>query len=155
MTAPLRRAVLLGLGALPFAAATLSARPARAAVHEVKMLNRGAAGTMVFEPALVRARPGDTVRFLPTDPSHNAETMAGMLPAGVAVTKGAMNAVFALRVDRPGVYGIKCAPHYGMGMVALVAVGAERPNQAAARTAAARAPVLARRRFMVLFDQLG
>ena len=25
--------------------------------------------------------------------------------------------------DKPGVYGVKCLPHYGMGMVALVVVG--------------------------------
>jgi pseudoazurin len=25
--------------------------------------------------------------------------------------------------DKPGVYGVKCLPHYGMGMVAMVVVG--------------------------------
>ena len=25
--------------------------------------------------------------------------------------------------DKPGIYGVKCLPHYGMGMVAMVVVG--------------------------------
>jgi len=34
--------------------------PALAAEHEIHMLNKGEAGTMVFEPAFVKAEPGDT-----------------------------------------------------------------------------------------------
>ena len=100
----------------------------------VKMKNQGAAGAMVFEPAFVKAMPGDTVKFVPTDPSHNAETIATMLPAGVAPSKGGMNKEFVLPVSAPGVYGIKCMPHYSMGMIALVQVGnGPSPNLAAAR----------------------
>lgn len=148
-----RRPVLLALGGL--ALASLAPRPARAAVREVRMLNRGAEGAMVFEPALIRAQPGDVVRFLPTDPSHNAETLAAILPEGASGGRGAINAVFELRVAQPGLYGIKCAPHYGMGMVALIAVGRSWPNLAAARAAIARTPVMARRRFTAMLEQLG
>ena len=45
------------------------------------MLNKGAEGAMVFEPALVKVAPGDTVKFVATDKGHNAETIKGMLPA--------------------------------------------------------------------------
>ena len=38
-----------------------------AAEHEVEMLNKGEAGTMVFEPAFVKAEPGDVIHFVPTD----------------------------------------------------------------------------------------
>lgn len=155
MPKPRRRQFVLGLGGLALAPLILAPGPAHAAVREVKMLNRGAGGAMVFEPALIRAQPGDVIRFLPTDPSHNAETLPAMLPEGAAGGRGRMNAVFDLRVDRPGVYGVKCAPHYGMGMVALVAVGRNWPNLATARAAAARAPVMARRRFAALFEELG
>ena len=48
------------------AAAIALASPAAAADHVVKMLNKGKAGTMVFEPALVKVAPGDTVTFIPT-----------------------------------------------------------------------------------------
>lgn len=148
-----RRPLLAALGGLLLS--PLSPRPARAAVREVRMLNRGADGAMVFEPALIRAQPGDVIRFLPTDPSHNAETVPTMLPDGAGAGRGALNAVFDLRVSRPGLYGIKCAPHYGMGMVALIAVGRSWPNLAATRAAAARAPVMARRRFTAMLDALG
>ncbi|SFS83660.1 pseudoazurin [Brevundimonas viscosa] len=124
---------------------------AAAAEHRVQMLNRGDGGTMVFSPAVVRARPGDTIRYVPTDPGHNAETIAGMLPAGVQVTRGAMGREYVLRVTQPGVYGVKCAPHYSMGMVGLVIVGDGSANRAAAQTVAGRAPNLARRRFTEYF----
>ena len=45
---------------------------------EVKMLNKGAEGLMVFEPALVKIEPGDTVKFVATDKGHNAESIKGM-----------------------------------------------------------------------------
>ena len=54
---------------------------AMAAEIEVKMLNKGAEGLMVFEPALVKIEPGDTVKFVATDKGHNAESIKGMLPA--------------------------------------------------------------------------
>ena len=58
-----------------------------AAEIEVKMLNKGAEGLMVFEPALVKVAPGDTVKFVATDKGHNAETIKGMLSAGVSLEK--------------------------------------------------------------------
>jgi pseudoazurin len=94
-----------------------------AAEVEVKMLNKGAEGAMVFEPALVKVAPGDTVKFVATDKGHNAETIKGMLPADAAPFLGKNGEDVAVTFDKPGVYGVKCLPHYGMGMVALVVVG--------------------------------
>ncbi len=37
---------------------------------------------MVFEPSLIKVAKGDTVTFIPTDKSHNAETVKDLLPAG-------------------------------------------------------------------------
>lgn len=126
------RRTLLTLAAA--GAALAMAGEAVAADHTVRMLNRGEGGTMVFVPAVVHARVGDTVRYVPTDPGHNAETIAGMLPPGVQVTRGAMGREYVLRVTAPGVYGVKCAPHYGMGMVALIVAG-EPTNIEEAKTA--------------------
>lgn len=134
-------------------AALMAAGQAVAAEHTVRMLNSGPGGTMVFSPAVVHARPGDTIRYVPTDPGHNAETIAGMIPAGVTVQRGPMGREFVLRVTQPGVYGIKCAPHYSMGMVGLVIVGDGSANRAAAQTVAGRAPNLARRRFTEYFTR--
>ncbi|HET7816769.1 MAG TPA: pseudoazurin [Sphingomicrobium sp.] len=109
------------------------ASPAAAKDHVVKMLNKGQAGSMVFEPALIKVAPGDTVTFVATDKTHNAESIAGMLPAGAAPFKGRMNQNVSVKFTRPGVYGYKCLPHYGLGMVGAVVVGNASSNLEAAR----------------------
>jgi len=103
--------------------ALLLAPAASAENHDVRMLNRGEDGAMVFEPAFIRAEPGDTVTFLSTDRGHNAENIAGMLPEGVEAFSSALGADFVLTVTEEGLYGIKCTPHFAMGMVALIQVG--------------------------------
>lgn len=105
------------------AAFAVIATAATAETFEVKMLNRGEAGVMVFEPAFVKAAPGDVIHFLPTDKGHNVESIDGMLPDGVEGFKTKFNDAFELTVDAQGVYGIKCTPHYAMGMVAVIQVG--------------------------------
>tara|TARA_R110002124_G_scaffold276871_2_gene447839 strand:- start:904 stop:1332 length:429 start_codon:yes stop_codon:yes gene_type:complete len=105
------------------AAIVLAAGDAGAETFEVKMLNKGDAGAMVFEPAYVKAQPGDVVKFIPTDKGHNVEDIDGMLPEGVEGFKTKFNEEFELTVEAEGVYGIKCTPHYAMGMVALIQVG--------------------------------
>ncbi|MGR3322180.1 MAG: pseudoazurin [Pseudooceanicola sp.] len=105
------------------AALALTAGLATAETYEVKMLNKGDAGAMVFEPAYVKAQPGDVVKFIPTDKGHNVEDIDGMLPEGVEGFKTKFNKEFELTVEAEGVYGIKCTPHYAMGMVALIQVG--------------------------------
>lgn len=96
---------------------------AAAADFQVTMLNKGAAGAMVFEPAGLKIAPGDTVTFIPTDKGHNAELIKGMFPDGAAEFKGKMNEEIKVTFDVPGLYGVKCAPHVGMGMVAAILVG--------------------------------
>jgi pseudoazurin len=105
------------------AAVLVLAGGARAAEVEVKMLNKGADGVMVFEPAFVKIAPGDTVKFVSTDKGHNAESIKGMLPEGAAPFVGKNNEDIAVKFEQEGVYGIKCLPHYGMGMVAMIVVG--------------------------------
>lgn len=106
------------------AAALLAiALPAGAAEFEVKMLNRGAEGPMVFEPSLLKIAPGDSVKFLATDKTHNAESIAGMMPDGAKRFVGKINEEIVVTFEQPGIYGIKCLPHYGMGMVAMIVVG--------------------------------
>ena len=106
---------------------------------------------MVFEPALVKIAPGDVVRFLPTDKGHNVETIKGMLPEGAEAFAGKMNKEVEVIFDKPGVYGVKCMPHYGMGMVGLIIVGD------AANTDSAKAvvhPGRAKQNFAKLFERL-
>ena len=124
---------------------------AAAAEIEVKMLNKGSDGVMVFEPSLVKIEPGDTVKFVSTDKGHNAETINGMLPEGAAPFVGKANQDIAVSFDKPGVYGVKCLPHYGMGMVALVVVGTPA-NQDEAK--AVSHPGRAKQVFATLFGKL-
>lgn len=124
---------------------------ASAAEVEVKMLNKGAEGVMVFEPALVKIQPGDTVKFLASDKGHNAESVETMLPEGSKPFSGKINEELAVAFDKPGVYGYKCKPHYGMGMVGLIVVGeAVNADQAKAATH----PGKAKQAFATLFDKL-
>ncbi|WP_225026897.1 pseudoazurin [Xinfangfangia pollutisoli] len=106
-----------------------------AAEHEVHMLNKGQAGAMVFEPAFVKAEPGDTIHFIPTDKSHNVEAIKEILPAGVEPFKSNINEEYTLTVTEAGLYGVKCTPHFAMGMVALIQVGDAPANLDAAQTA--------------------
>lgn len=110
------------------AALIAMASAAFAAEHEVHMLNKGEAGPMVFEPAFVKAEPGDVIRFLPTDKSHNVESIKEILPDGVDSFKSKINETYELTVTEEGLYGIKCTPHYAMGMVMLVQVGDDPAN---------------------------
>lgn len=114
------------------AATMLLATSAFAENFEVQMLNKGTEGAMVFEPAFVKAAAGDTVTFLSPDKGHNAESIKGMLPDGVEPFKSEMSKDFTLTLTTEGLYGVKCTPHYAMGMVALIQVGAPVNLDAAA-----------------------
>lgn len=123
---------------------------AHAAEFEVKMLNKGEKGAMVFEPAFIQAMPGDTVKFIPSTKGHNVESIKGMLPEGVKKFKSKFNKEFVLTVEEDGLYGIKCTPHYGMGMVALISVG-EPTNEADVMGVKLRGK--AKKRFESIFEE--
>lgn len=134
-------------------AAIFAETPVMAANVEVRMLNKGEAGTMVFEPALVKVAVGDTVTFVPTDKGHNAETMKELLPEGAEPFKGAMGKEVVVTFTAPGTYGIKCSPHLGMGMVALVVVGDDAVDTEAIK--AVKLPKIARERMDAIVAELG
>ena len=133
------------------AAVLVLAGSARAAEVEVKLLNKGADGVMVFEPAFVKIAPGDTVKFVSTDKGHNAESIKGMHPEGATPFVGKNNEDIAVKFEQEGVYGIKCLPHYGMGMVAMIVVGNPgNVDQAKAVSQVGKAKQV----FATLFDKL-
>ncbi|WP_244266878.1 pseudoazurin [Polycladidibacter stylochi] len=94
-----------------------------AETFEVHMLNKDGKERMVFKPDFLRVGPGDTVRFIPTDKGHNAQSIKGMIPEGAKPFKGKMNKEVEVTFSDEGVYAIECKPHYAMGMVMTVAVG--------------------------------
>ena len=126
------------------AALIASAAPLMAADHQVQMLNKGADGAMVFEPGFLKIAPGDTVTFVPTDKSHNVETFKGLIPDGGAEFKSKPNEQYQAKFDAPGAYVLKCTPHVGMGMIALIQVGDSPANLEAIKTA--KVPNMVRKR---------
>jgi len=86
-----------------------------AETFEVKMLNRGVSGTMVFEPSFLKVNVGDIIKFKSTDKGHNVESIKGMLPKKVKKFKSKISDDFVFTVPEQGLYGIKCTPHYRMG----------------------------------------
>lgn len=140
--------VLLGLASVLAAGA-----PASAKEYRVAMLDRGPEGAMVFSPAFVKVAPGDTVRFVPRDTGHNAESVPQLTPKGAAAFKGGINQELVVRFSLPGLYGYKCFPHFGMGMVGLVQVGT--PTDVAGFTKSAQAvPPFAKARLNKYLSQV-
>ena len=92
-------------------------------VHEVKMLNSGADGIMVFEPAVIKISKGDTVNFVATDMSHNSASLDGMIPAGANSWNGALSQDISITFTEEGVYVYQCTPHAMMAMVGVIQVG--------------------------------
>ncbi|WP_237064972.1 pseudoazurin [Loktanella sp. M215] len=107
------------------ATGVLLAGSAVAETYEVQMLNRSGTDTMAFEPAFLRIAPGDTVKFIATDKGHNAEIIDGMLPDGAEAFQGKVNEEIEVQLDVEGLYAVKCLPHFSMGMVMTIAVGAD------------------------------
>ncbi|HEV7322688.1 MAG TPA: pseudoazurin [Ensifer sp.] len=131
----------------------LVSAPVAAADFEVHMLNKGKDGAMVFEPASLKVAPGDTVTFIPTDKGHNVETIKGMIPEGAAAFKSKINENYKVTFTAPGLYGVKCTPHYGMGMVGVVQVGESAANLEAVKSA--KNPKKAQERLNAAFAALG
>ena len=99
-----------------------------AANHEVKMLNSGVEGFMVFEPAVVKAAVGDTVTFKATDMAHNSASIEGMIPEGANAWNGAISQDVTVTVNKEGVYVYQCTPHSMMAMVGVIQVGGSLSN---------------------------
>jgi len=101
----------------------LVAGAAQAETFHVKMLNGNERGAMLYEPDYLMIEPGDTVKFVATQRGHNAASIDGILPAGAKPFKGQINQEIEVTFTVPGLYGIKCSPHFDMGMVMLIQVG--------------------------------
>ncbi|MBK1682347.1 plastocyanin/azurin family copper-binding protein [Rhodoferax fermentans] len=105
---------------------------AAAAEHVVRMLNANDSGSMLFEPAFVRAEVGDTVRFEPTNSGHYVRSLA--LPASARPFSSPEDEPFTLKLDHEGLYFYMCPPHLMMGMVGLIQAGAPVNRQAVAES---------------------
>lgn len=93
------------------------------AEHEIKMLNFGSEGGMVFEPGFLKVNVGDKVNFVAVDISHNTESVEGLIPAGATSWKGEINENVSVVIDKEGVYVYQCTPHIILGMVGVIQAG--------------------------------
>jgi pseudoazurin len=131
----MQRGLLLGATVLiPATGLLVRSRRVLAAEHEVKMLNKGLEGQRNwFEPAVVHAQPGDTLHFVATDKGHNSASV--VVPDGAEEWKGKLSQDISVTLGVPGLYAYKCTPHFGLGMVGLVAVGDFTTNLDAVKSA--------------------
>ncbi|MEE4153807.1 MAG: pseudoazurin [Erythrobacter sp.] len=105
-------------------------------VIEIQMYTRDpddSSALQVFKPMLVKASVGDTIKFVPTNPTHQSQSIEGMLPEGVAGWEGKINEEVTYVIPKAGVYGYKCVPHYAAGMVGLIIVDGGGDNVEAAK----------------------
>ena len=123
-----RRTALLSAAATASFALALPRSVMAATDHAVQMLNKHPENSklrQVFFPRIVVAAPGDTVKFLATDKSHNSRSSDGMIPDGAEPWNGKINEEIDVTLEVPGFYGYQCQPHYAIGMVGLVIVKGE------------------------------
>lgn len=103
--------------------------PAVAETIEIEMLNRSVDGErMVFSTELIEAEIGDVIHFIPTDKSHNAQSVKGAIPKDQEGFRGKMNKEVYFEVTELGLTAVICLPHQSMGMVALIIVGGNTDN---------------------------
>ena len=96
--------------------------------YEVKMLNQGPEGYMVFEPSVLKINKGDTVTFIATDAAHNSASIEGMIPPGASTWNGSLSQDITVTFDVEGIYGYQCTPHAMMAMVGIIEVGKSKSN---------------------------
>lgn len=147
-----RRHILTLLGAASVGSLWPFGAKANGTVHEVKMLTHhpdDKKELMVFYPDIVRANPGDTIRFLAADNNHNSQSRDDMLPDGVEPWKSKIGKDFDLIVDVEGAYGYVCTPHKSYGMVGLILVGNVSGNYEQIKTLRQRAK--SKKRFQDIF----
>ncbi len=132
--------------------ATLAIAPAaRAAEHEVQMLSKGPQGQVNwFEPPITYAEPGDTIHFVAVDKLHNSVSL--VVPKGGETWKGKISHDVSVTLTVPGLYAYKCVPHFGLGMMGLIAVG--DPTINLKEVEAARYPGKAKATLTELLKQL-
>ena len=104
--------------------------------YEVKMLNQGSEGYMVFEPSVLKIKKGDTVTFKATDAAHNSASIKGMIPPGAEDWNGKLSQDISVTFNVEGVYGYQCTPHMMMAMVGIIEVGGNQSNLESVKAAA-------------------
>jgi pseudoazurin len=89
---------------------------------EVKLLTSDSNGqSMVMSPGYLKIEKGDTVTFIPSDITHNVESIA--IPNLAKSFTSKMGEKFSYTFAEQGVYLYKCSPHFALGMLGVIQVG--------------------------------
>ncbi len=112
----------------------LATFPAFAVDHQIKMVDEGAEGNMIFEPGFLHAKVGDTVTFVVKDRGHNV--ISRDIPPGADGWKGTVSQGLTVTLNKEGVYLYECDLHKMLGMVGIIQVG-KPVNLASTKIAAA------------------
>lgn len=76
-----------------------------------------------WQPMIVFAQPGDTVRFT-NMAGHDTQAMEGLVPEGATLWASKMGEEgFSVTLEKEGAYIYKCSPHISTGMVGAIVVG--------------------------------
>lgn len=86
--------------------------------YEIKMLNSGAEGKMIFEPSVLKVKVGDTVTFLPSDRLHDSISIH--TPKDANTWHGKRDQKVSVIINKEGIYIYKCSPHFYYGMVGVI-----------------------------------
>ena len=110
----------------------LAAPSSYGAEFTVNAVTTGTNGEMmVFSPGYLKVEVGDTVNFIPSDASHNAESFVS--PSSETAFVTALGKDTRITFSQEGVYLYKCTPHFVLGMVGVIQVGkAVNKNEALA-----------------------
>ena len=107
---------------------------------------------MTFQPDLVKVGVGDTVTFSPPTRATTSMSSPTCFLLALGPLQGRYQQAAERDVHRAGVYVVKCDPHYGMGMVAVIVVGDDLSNLDAVK--AGKNPKLAQQRLDTIFASL-
>lgn len=103
----------LALGTVLLFGLPLAPTPVSAATQLVRMVN------FAFQPKFLTNRVGDTVIWTnTTTTSHNTVSSNNVWASSLFTSPGK----FSFTFNTPGVYGYRCVPHAGFGMVGIVYV---------------------------------
>ncbi len=98
--------------------------------HTVKLLTQGSDGKMmVFEPIFIKIAVGDTVNFVPSDATHNAESFS--VPSEKSSFSTPYGEATKITFNEQGVVLVKCTPHTPLGMMGVIQVGDKVDNSKA------------------------
>jgi len=100
----------------------LMTAPVMAAEHTVEMLNNKDGEMYAYSEKVLKIAKGDTVTWKATNMGHNAVFVPKAFPDGAAPLDGMLSKDVSYTFTVPGVYVVKCNPHFGMGMLQVIVV---------------------------------